>query len=282
MSQQTYNPLPIVTSSHDILHLDYQLKPTENDFGVTYNSRWNSYTQSLLPIPMLLATLGLLALIILNISLLTRAICGYCKCAPGERYYKNGHIDDNVWVNKDLFSMNRLIKVFYVSAFLAIILDQALFIGNQYITQGVNEGIDNLNSLSSTFTNLDTNANTMDTSSSTLSSNANQCGTNANAINSNSTIISQFSYSINSFLLQMSDIPSQINSKSDILSEYGTDLKNQIVWILYGAVILVVFSYEFGLWNSNKKMLQISIFISQLLILAFIIICAFEMMTVVS
>jgi endoglucanase Acf2 len=114
-----------------------------------------------------------------------------------------------------------------------------------------------------------------------LSSDAYACGQNASSLYNTTANMQKYQHNLDEYLNRIVDIPSTINSKTDLLTNYGTTYKNDSVWILYAIVLLVIFSFEFGLCYSNKRMLQLSIAFSQLLLLALIVVCAAEMVLVV-
>jgi hypothetical protein len=74
-----YSPSYIVRQTHDILHLDSRLNKVDNTFAITYDSQWNDYSKSLIPIPAICMVLGLSAIVILQIVLCLRICFKNCR-----------------------------------------------------------------------------------------------------------------------------------------------------------------------------------------------------------
>lgn len=280
-SSNSYIPSKIVVSTHNIPHLNAQLQSVSNTFGLEYNTLWNSYTQSVLPIPVAIAILGFLSLTVLTISLLARPLCGRCKCSPKERFTADGEIDKSIWVSPTFFSMKNLQVIFYFTAFLAIIADQALYFGNVYISNGVSNSVSSINTLSNTFNNINAQNQALVVSINSLTSDAALCG-QASHIVFSPAMTKLYNNSVTSLTNYIAPIPTSLGHVSDSLTKYATTDKNNSIWILYGCVVAVILSFQIGMCVSNKRALQVSIFLSEILILAFVIICAIELFLIVS
>lgn len=280
-SSNSYVPSKIIVSTHNIPHLNAQLQPSSNIFGLEYNQPWNTYTQSILPIPIAIGILGCLSILILTISLLARPLFGRCKCSPKERFTADGEIDKSICVSPTFFSMKNLQFIFYATAFLAIIADQALYFGNVYISNGVSSSVSSINTLSNTFNNINAQNLALIVSMNSLTSDAALCGQSSHIV-FNPMMTKLYNNSVSSLTNYIAPIPTSLSHVSDTLTTYGTTNKNNSIWILYGCVIAVILSFQIGMCVSNKRALQVSIVMSELLILAFIVICAIEMFLVVS
>jgi hypothetical protein len=150
-----YSRLYIVRQCHNILHLDSSLSPSSNDFAITYSSLWNDYSRSLLPVPLICAVLGILALFIFQIFLWVRICHKSLRCLPS-RIVGSGIITDDR-LDRAVYKRYRVFFIiFIVFALLTILTDQMLIFGNRYVSQGVNTSRDAVNylyDLSSTLTN---------------------------------------------------------------------------------------------------------------------------------
>jgi len=281
-SSNSYLPSQIIVSTHNIPHLNAQLQPVSNIFGLEYNVLWNSYSQSILPIPVAIAILGFLSLTILTITLVARPLCGRCKCSPKERFTSGGEIDKSIWVSPTCFSMKNLQFIFYATAFLAIIADQALYFGNVYISNGVSSSVSSLDTLSNTFNNINAQNQALTVSMTSLTSDALLCGGGSSTIYFSPTMTKLYNSSVTSLTDYIAPIPTSLGHVSTSLTKYGTTDKNSSIWILYGCVVAVVLSFQIGMCVSNKRALQASIVLSELLILAFVVMCAIEMFLIVS
>lgn len=279
-SQQSYQPSSLVELLHLTLHLDSQLHQTSNSFGFSYQNPYNDYVKSLLPIPCIIATVGIISVIIFCFTLISRACCDVCKCAPTQKLKENGALDTAVCVNK-IFSMKNLTRVFYLTAFLAVVSDQALYYGYQFIGAGVSSGILSLNKLSIFFGNVDKFCRSLLKNSLILSTESSLCGANATDLSATSTTTAQFNSTMASYINMIDPISTFVTTNTNTLADYGTTDFNVNVWLVYGFALFVVFVFEVGICYENKVILQAGIAISVLLIAVCVSFGAIEMILLV-
>lgn len=55
-----YQASPLVLNVHELPHLNERLEIVDSSFHITFDSKWNSYTKSLIPLP---AVIGISAVL---------------------------------------------------------------------------------------------------------------------------------------------------------------------------------------------------------------------------
>lgn len=118
----SYSPSAVVQELHAILHLDPALQKSSNNFDITVESTWNDYTRSLLPIPIICMSIGLLAVCAFQIG----ACCACCCRKPNTEVMTHGN--DTLRYMRIAFFLAFLVVLFY---------DQSIIFGNKYLSDGV-------------------------------------------------------------------------------------------------------------------------------------------------
>jgi hypothetical protein len=62
----SYSALLIVRDFHQLPHLNFHLERVSNEFGIKYDDYYNSYTNSLIPLPAIIAGIGKIILLYIS------------------------------------------------------------------------------------------------------------------------------------------------------------------------------------------------------------------------
>jgi hypothetical protein len=279
----SYNPIKLVDEVHRFPHFNGKLKVVSNAFAIFNNSYWNSYSQSLLPLSIIIACIGGLAVLCLLTSLCMRRCVECCKCEPKQTSATEDSEHNAKLLKSNRISMRGLSIAIVIAAVLTIASDQSVFFGNRSLDSAVSTGNDALNFLTNSFNALEDDGDTLLVVGNYLLANAsaadnNGCSAAGDAIPE----ISQFNNDINSYLQFIDPVPGYISTAKGSLDRYGVRKKNAIVWSLYSVVFVVAFGFLLGLYCQGKLCLQYNIFFSISLICVLIALCAAEMIIMVS
>jgi hypothetical protein len=243
----TYGPSFIVRQTHDILHLDSSLHEVDNTFNITVNSFLNDYTQSLIPIPAILMSLGLLAIVVLFVVHFIQ-LCRRCCCdsSSSNQDALTEAIHSNGVKNANRYGFIGI--CFFVFLVLTLLADQILLFGNESLSDGVNTAKDAVNymdTLSSTLLDqgyvLQNYGTVLTTDFQSASS-----GTSCTIPSQYLTYIDDYNTYIQEFVDTVSPIPGQCSDVHDGLDKWGITYKNQTIWVLYAFLLLLVFIYGIG------------------------------------
>ena len=79
----TYQPNRLVKLMHEFPHLNSAFQSLSNEFGIEYGQPFvNRYTESIMVLPILVGAIGLVSIIIFQISISCRSLFHFCKCTP--------------------------------------------------------------------------------------------------------------------------------------------------------------------------------------------------------
>ena len=160
--------------------------------------------------------------------------------------------------------------------------NQVLIYGNLSLSSGVTTTNNALSYLSDTFNDLTTYGNTLNSNGNIVvadfkSALTSSCDTQPLI----DTMNDNYFPNINLYYDEVSPISSDCDNGSNLLSYYGTSVKNEVIWALYGLMTVGVLLYSVGLLFKNKLTLQIAIAVSELLLLLFFTVCTGEMIGLV-
>ena len=240
----TYTVQDVVKQMHRLPHLDSALQTTSNDFGIYTDSTWNDYTKSLLPLPLICMSLGLLSLLIFQ--------CTVCCCGCFRKAPLPGTQRVNEW--SATLSLRYLLGGFILMTVVVVLFDQVILFGNGYLSSGISTSDDALNYLQNTFNDLNTYGNDLivdgyhlrnDFTNATIKDNCQQAAT------LNAYLVDYFTY-VDEYLSYISDVPDKCSNAQDALHQYGVHDKNSSIWAFYSMFIVCAGILLVGMLFSNK------------------------------
>ena len=175
-----------------------------------------------------------------------------------------------------------LASTFFVLLCLTLAANQVLIYGSISLSSGVTTTNNALNFLSDTFYDLTSYGNTLTSDGNIVVADFKAALTSS--CNTQPLIDTMNNYyfpNVDIYYDEVSPISSDFDNGSDMLSYYGTSVKNAVIWALYGLMTVGVLLYTVGLLCKNKLILQIAIVVSELLLLLFLIVCTGEMIGLV-
>jgi len=271
MSNTSYSPSDIVKRMHEVLHLDSGLSEVSNQFDITTDSTWNNYTKSLLPIPIICMAIGLLAVIIFQIS-----SCCYCCCKkkPLAPEYRDPNAPNvplrNCWI---------AFAVFFI---IVLVYDQSMIFGNEYLSDGVSTVNGGLDYLEVTFNNLTSYGDQLDGQGDRLVADF-QASISTGCAASNTFLANMdeyFSY-VDEYQSYVEDVPGQCSDAQDAVHKYAVDYKDKTVWVFYAMFIVCLLIYLFGLLCKNKPTVFTGMCVTDIVMFLTFIICGVVMILLV-
>eukprot|EP01038_Epipyxis_sp_PR26KG_P005767 gene5767-7963_t len=278
-----YTPISIVRNTHKIVHLDDNLCQVSNNFGITYNSQFNSYTESLLPIPLLCFVIGMISVLLWQMS-----FC--CPCY----YHSNRHTLTEPMLLGDIPStsekktrsslslpmnikISHLYLAFYFFALIVIVSDQFLFMGNNFLTSGANNANDGLNYVGTTFDTLTYNGNKLLNEGNSIQYDLGNASLTCQYTSDLSSYFSSFDSYMNDYLTFVSPIPNKVQNFQDLIKKWAVAYKNKSVWAMYSITLISLIIYFLSIFFGSKHGLRCGIIISDIIVLILFIFCTIEM-----
>lgn len=228
-------------------------------------------------IPILIMVLGIVSVVIFQIMLFFRCCCACMKCGPDTfNHNREG------WQNKIVKRRRLLYRLFYVFVVTALISDQITLYGSSEIDGAVENtqvAILNLRDItSSSIYNIGVINSTKYRIDAQYATSACYGGTNDYTL----MRLNLTNEPIESFISMTENFPDTLTDAEVTLGEWGKTKKNSVVYVFYVFVLLICFLFFMSPLMQLKKLLQLCIFISEVVIIALSIIFSLEMILLVS
>ncbi|RYG69675.1 hypothetical protein EON64_02150 [archaeon] len=176
-----------------------------------------------------------------------------------------------------------LVVIFIFFGLSTIFADQMLIFGSVSLTKGVNRGIDALDFVQTTFTDLTNYGNNLTTDGNDIDYNLGQAaGIGCTQATTLQGYLPQYFGYVDDYLSYVEPVPDKCDDASNGLQKYGVHYKNASVWVLYGTILVGVALYSLGMICKSKLTLKIGIGITELLMLVLFLVVGVQMVIVVS
>eukprot|EP01040_Poterioochromonas_malhamensis_P008636 gene8636-9346_t len=255
--EHLYRPTDIVRQSHKILHLDKHLQLVSNDFKSSDLLEENDYYRSLLPIPLICAALGILALFILQIFLILRVFIKSLRFLP------EVHVSGQKSLSLLKYSIDpRILLAFkFIILIVVAVVDNIVVFGNIYLAQGVDSAKDSIGSISSNFSLLLNQGYSLNSTGASLQYDLYSASSSCNnahdlAIDMSSNF---FPYT-NSYINYVAPLPGHCNDLEDGIEKWGEAYKR--------------------MWYKNRQVVRYSIGLGEIIMAITFVMIAIEMVIV--
>ncbi len=278
MSQNDYSPSRLVTSTHNILHLNSRLQSASHTFNITHGSYWNDYTKSLLPIPIICATLGVLAILTLQISLLISICCHLCRCAP-----HTGEENAAMIKRHRPPHYNRLSFLFFVASIFTLLVVQVLFIGRSFISDGAHNSQDTVTYISNVFNSLVDYATLLSGYGDSLQADF-QAAYDAGCAPAQAleSYMSTYESYLDDYSGYVDPVPNQLSNVNDSISLWGIKYQNYTIWAIYFLIILCLVVFYIGYFCKSKLIMRFGIGYAELILIPLFLLVGLKMIVIVS
>lgn len=275
----TYTPSEAVKSANGIPHVyqdgsmnsnpKFSMAVTPSAETLTGNS---GYFPSLFTVPVILLALGLIALLFMNICFVLRCCCRCLKCGPTEDMIAT---DPLKVVKKRKF----IWYWFLFWVFIVLLADHALFFGNADMDKAIDSGSSTFGLLKGLFVDIAGQTTSMSSYLADYKDAVSYSGpscqpvltTAADAASSGATTMNGL----------VSGLPNQIGNLQGYLGSDAKAYKNNIIWVLYAVIAVLVLLYPITAWFLHSKCIfYILMFVSQLVVLVYTFLCAILMFLV--
>jgi hypothetical protein len=159
VSGGNYEPSHVVKQFHGFPHLNQHLHSVNNEFAITSESRWNSYTDSLVPFPVIIGICGVLLVLIPVGVLVSRYWCNCAKCMPKvvheylQTMMARSPSRNSAFIEVAMYRQCALFS-FVACLIVVMIVNQGVFLGETPRNHSVQRAKDSLSSMKQTFNDL--------------------------------------------------------------------------------------------------------------------------------
>jgi hypothetical protein len=263
-----YTPSAIIRKMHGVAHLNSDMQREDNTFAVTYEDRWNDYTMSLLPVPIICGSIALLVLLFV-ILYQCRTYC--TRCCPRKHITEDDSYYETLWSYR---------VAFLVAIFLVLFFVQAIIFGNIYLTRGVHSTNDTLDYLQATFLSLNNSGAALHRDGDQLDQDLRD--TRCRAAKSLRAGLPAYFNAVEQYQALVFPIPLEIEHAQELLQLYGVDYKNRSVWVFYAVFTVCALILALGMALTTPSVFWLGSFLSNLLLIASFVLCGIVMAILVS
>ena len=269
----TYIPSDDVQGFHELPHLNAQLQRQSSDFGITADSQWNSYTQSLHPLPIICVSIALAAVVMFQLCF---SLYYFWRHKPEVPYVHDRRVPTDPLRNCRIAFVLMLVTIAVFAQFIPV--------GNSYLTSGVSNSNNRLDYLDHTFTSLNTGGSTLNVEGNQLqldfsdSYEINDC----DAAQQLDNLLPAYYASVNEYLSYIEDVPDQTQSFQDALNLYAVRYKNNAVWIFYGWFAVCPGVFFIGMFFNSRRTVFGAVGLAELIMCFVYLVCLAGMIILVS
>jgi hypothetical protein len=207
---------------------------------------------------------------------------------PSMNYSNNNYtsiITTTVRKNMNIKKSKYYVVIIIVVIFSAIIVNQFLIFGNNFINHGITYGSGDINNIKDLFVDLNNDGNNLLTYGDNLDTYLSSAcfTTTCTTACTYSSYLQEYNNYINDYLDYIYDLPDQCNNIHNYLYLYGSLYKNILLWLFYGLITISIISYIYILnYNNNKIINKISFCFVNILMCLLLITCTILMIVLVS
>ena len=253
-------------ATHNVPHLSRSFKQSDNSIALT-----TSYATSLCVFPALICAAGLISIFIFMIFWIFRCIftyygcCNCLRCIPDDvnaRALQGEQLTN--WRENVSRNKKKVMWLYLTVIILAFLAIHTTFIGNMYVSKGVDKGsnaVDGVNEVFITMADLSQNI-----SSNALIINSTIRGDSCVSTYSEESdvysVIDQITSITDSIYDILHPLTSDMSDIHDLLTYYGVYVKTLVLFNIYAAIALLLVLYAIGLYFRSMKLTRVLIFLS--------------------
>lgn len=253
-----------IRNIHNTPHLNYNLEPHSNEFAITSDSIWNSYSQSIITLPIIIGLLGITCVICFQFFWCCEACC--CrKMTRAEGTTRQEILD---WMKNKIESRKRVTLMFYILIAMVVISMATYYSAVVDVNDGFNTYYDALDYLDNTFTVLADEGDTLQQEGVYLSYNFG---------NSTCEAAPYLLDSVTVYQAYVSDYMSYVEPVQDPVSnahdqgKYFNTWKMVVLWSVAGLIYITLILFFLSHLCRGKVMMHVAIGFSEIVLMFLIV-----------
>jgi len=268
----TYIPTDEVQGFHQLPHLNAQLQRRSGDFGITADSQWNSYSQSLYPLPIICVGIALTAVVLFQLGFSLYYFWRHKSPVP---YVHDRRVPTDPLRNCRIAFVLMLVTI--------MVFNQFIPVGNSYLTSGVSNSNNRLDYLDNTFTLLNTDGSTLNIDGTQLQLDFNNSYkvSNCAAAQQLDDALPAYYASVDEYLSYIKDVPDKAQDFQDALNLYAVRYKNNAVWMFYGWLTVCPGIFFIGMFFNSRRTVYGAVGLAELIMCFVYLVCLAGMIILV-
>ena len=272
-----YDPSNRVRNMHKLPHFDSKMRRVDNEFNVSVTSDpWNhTYTQSLIPFPIIIYLLGIFFVVIFQCYLICRRTMGYNPYAKAytvddEESDSIAH-DDKMYLNrKNVEVQAPTLKMIFFKGLLwaALLCNFLIFVGNGNLNMGTevaDSAVGRIEESLATATGVSGELSVWGSNITTIFDEMSDLGCD------DAALLAEYSTEFETVVEQFSDIMKPIEpyvrKSNNVLDTWVKERKNHFIWVTFSVntLCIVLFAWSFSIKSSLG--LQVTILLTEIIVI---------------
>lgn len=278
-----YTPVALVKAAHNIPHFDKTFSASDSSFAIYDNGNINqTYLIGVLMFPCVIMVLGILSIIIYQLTLCFRFCCQCCcKTCNSFQPMMTAPDDKTMFCCRIAKYKPVLIGFFYLSLVCAVASNFCMYMGHNYLDKSFSSGYDSLIALADVMNNVITSTNGLIANSNEMSAmlDSQACSEVFDSNDDANAKLSNFNSSSSGISGVVGSYPHKIEHAADIFIQYRGQM-NEVLYIYFGFILFVILLHVVLTCCRSKVFLNILIAFTELIVLTLTIVAGLEMVLV--
>ena len=281
-----------VQDMHKLPHFDSHMRMVDNEFNISTTSNpWNhSYTQSIVPLPVLIYLIGIFLVVVFQFYLICRRVMGYNPYAK----FSNFDTDDE-YTEEERMTHSKCLKqlgpgaprrrmvCFQVLLLIAFVSNVLIFVGNVNLDEGTATADRALGRIEQSLLV----ASDVSQALSASGANVTQLFTQLEALGcEDAALLAEYSTEFASVVEEFDDLVSPIEpfvAKSNrILDSWVKERKNHFIWVTFSLNTICIFCFAWAYRRKSSLGLQLTLVLTEVIVLLNMVFGMLYMMSLVS
>lgn len=248
-----------IQNLHNTPHLSYNFVLQDNEFGITSESVWNSYSQSIFTLPVIIGVIGFLCVLSFQIFwCCTSSVSWPDRVSRSETY---------AWMKESISSRKKITILFYVSLALVIVSMSTYYSAVIRINDGFSTYYDALNFLDDTFTTLDHEGDNLEQQGVYIGYNLGN--STCPAAPTVADTLDYYYAAIEDYEEYVEPVSSPVSNAND-QGHYFSKWKTVVVWSVAGAIYFGIALFFIAHYCHSKVLMHVAIGVTELVLIVVI------------
>ena len=287
---KSYSPTDQVKEAHRIPHLGWDLHRKSNTFRITTKMETNSYSNSLIVLPIVIFVIIAGSVVLFQVLLLLRALSHMCcacskfwinmvyKCLHKTKRCKRKYINQR-------YQKRRAKVLFVIFVFASVVGAGVVFDGDGRVNLGVRDMQGGFGYISVVAGNIGVSLDVMVDDANVVSAylEENACPrTVSKYLEDVSTFVDNFNAVVDEAIAVTASVSTGVDVTNSYLEEYAIDKKGMVVVCFFVGVVALVLMFALSAACKNAFLLRLCVVVTEVIVIALAVLCCVQMVIVVS
>jgi hypothetical protein len=292
--ESDYTPSKQVGDMHSLPHFDSSMKQVDNEFNVSSTSEpWNhAYTQSLLPLPIMIYLIGIFSVVVFQCYLILRRAMGYnpyAKAIPGEEEEGGDeeYTDDELILfdekQRGPSKPGRRMMCFQLLLLLAFVSNFLIFVGDVYLEKGTataDRALQRIDQSLLLVSDISEELSVSGANVTLLFSQLESLGCEDAALLAEYS--TEFEVVVDEFSAMVNPIEPYVRQSKNVLNSWVRERKNHFIWVTFSLNTLCIGLFAWAYSRKSAVGLQLTLVLTEVIVLLDMVFGILYMISLVS